>query len=853
MSNGTALIARRSVRARLGRLIAIAVAILLGVSFVVGSFVLADTLRATFDKMFSNITEHVDLEVRSSVAFDQTAADQRDPLPATLVEQVAGVDGVGAIEASVFRYAQVLDEDGKAVSAGGAPTYGTSWAGDAGLGSIDIRGEGRPPEGPTEMALDKSTAERVGLEVGDQVQVLTDTGTHEFTLTALIGQGGTDGFTGASMAAWDLPTAQSVLGAEGQVDTIDIALADGADGTSVQEAIQALLPPRTEVVTGDELRQEASDTANMFIGPFGTGLLIFAFITAFVSAFLISNVFNITIGQRLRELALLRAVGAGGQQVRRMILLEALVVSLIATVIGIAGGLLVARGILAVFNAAGVSFPSTGLVLRPTAILMAFLVGVGITLLAVAIPAWRAARIPPVAAMHPELGFDAISPKRFILGTIVTVVGAAMFVVGLFARPGGAIGTIALCGLGGLLLFLGVSSLSATVARPVTRLLGWPVAKAFGPAGMLARDNAGRAPRRTSASASALMIGVALVSAASVFAASLRDTFNSILERGVTADVIVSSGGQNGQGLPPAVAEALAALPEVGAVTPVRGASAQIDGSTTFLAAVDPASTPELINVDMQSGGFEGLDPNGILVYESKAEDLGLAVGDTLPVTFQNGTVLDLTVAGIYGDDSLAGQWVISLDTLSEASSSPESDFFVPLKLAPGTDVNTGRQAIDRAMEAFPQAQVQSNAEYRAQVAGQVDQLLVVISALLGLSIVIAVLGISITMALGVFERTREIGLLRAVGMTKRQTRRAVRWEAVIVSLFGAVVGLVVGTLIGIALCYAVPNEVVDRVSLSPVTIVIILVGAVLAGLIAALFPSYKASNLDVLDAIAAE
>jgi putative ABC transport system permease protein len=856
VSSGIALIARRSIRARLGRLIAIAVAIVIGVSFVVGSFVLADSLRASFDDLFSSISENVDFEVRTAVAFDegnQGAQVQRDPVPAELADTVAAVEGVAAVEPVLQRYAQFLDPEGEAVTTSGAPTLGIGWSGNETLSGVVVL-DGRAPSGPDEVAIDKATADREDFAVGDQVQVLTDTGTHEFTVAGLLGAGDSDGFLGATVAIWDMPTAQQVLDAEGVYDAVDLAVDEGADLAAVRQRVEDVLPPGTEIIDRETLVDEANETVNSFIGPFGTGLLIFAFITAFVSAFLINNVFAITIGQRLRELALLRAVGGSGRQVRRMIYLEALMMSVVATIVGIGGGLLVAKGIISVFNAAGAGFPDTGLVLLPRAVIVAFLVGVGITMLAVIAPALRAARIPPVAAMRPELGFEALSSKRLIVGTIVTIVGVAMFLYGIFGEPGGTLGTIFFGGGGGLLIFLGVTSLSSTVARPVTRVLGWPIAKIWGTPGKLARENAGRAPRRTAASASALMIGVALVSAASVFASSLRSTFVEILERGVTSDLLVIPANQNtGQGLPPIIAQRVAELPEVGATTPIRGATGQVEGDTKFFAAADPTSLPELINLDVAEGGFDGLDDGGLMIHRDPAQDLDLQIGDSVPVTFQSGQERDLRVVGIYNDASLAGNWVISLSTLDDVSASAQSDFFIPIRLADGVDAQTGRQALEDALAEFPQAEVQSNAEFREQLEGQIDQLLVVITVLLAFAIIIAVLGISITLALGVFERTREIGLMRAVGMTKRQTRKTVRWEAVIVSTFGAVVGIVVGTLIGVALSNAVPDTVIDDIALSVTTIVIILVGAVIAGLLAALYPSYKASNMDVLRAIATE
>jgi putative ABC transport system permease protein len=852
-TRATALIARRSIRARFGRLIAISIAILAGVSFVVGSFVLADSLRKTFDDLFTQISQNIDLRVRSSVAFGEEDFQlQRDPIPDEVDDAILALDEVVTTEPVLSRYAQLVGPDGEAVGTQGAPTLGIAWTGNQELSGLLIKGEGRPPSGMDEVAIDKATADREGFELGDRIEVITDTGTYSFTITAFVGLGDSDGFAGATVAAWDVETAQQVTGAVGQLDGVDIELAEGVDIDAATARIEEVIPDGAEVVTREVILEESKRGFNAIISLFGNGLLGFAFVTAFVSAFLINNVFQITIGQRLRELAMMRAIGARGGQVRRLIYVEAAIMSFVATVLGIGGGVLVARGLVAVFNSAGAGFPDTATVLQPRTVVFAFLVGMGITLLSVMVPARRAAKIPPVAAMRPELGFEALSAKRLIAGSAVTIVGVVLFLLGLFARPGGTVGMLLLAGGGALLLFVGVASVSSTVARPVTRLLGWPVAKLFKTPGMLARENAGRSPRRTSASAAALMIGVALVSAATVFASSLRATFTEILERSVKADYIVTD--ESFQGLPPTVAATLAEVPEVSAVTAVRGAIALVDGDQKAVGAVNPLAFEQLVDIDLREGDFQAMEDGGLMVHTDPAEDLDLQIGDAVEMTFQNGTVIELPVAGIYGDASLAGNWLISLATLEEASpTSTSRDFFVAAKLADGVTAEQGDAAVRAALEGFPQAKVETNAEFRESQESQIDQLLIVITVLLAFSIIIAVLGISITLALGVFERTREIGLMRAVGMNKRQTRRTVRWEAVIVSTFGAIVGIVVGTLIGIALSLAVPDTIIDRLAFSPGIVFGILVGAVIAGLVAALYPSYKASNMNVLEAIATE
>jgi putative ABC transport system permease protein len=846
MSAGT-LIARKSIRARWGRTLAIAFAITASVSFVVGSFVLADSLRATFDNLFQELNQNVDLEVRASQEFQTD--DARDPIDVTIADSIRAVDGVAVVEPTLQRFAQLLDANGDAITPAGGPTFGVSWQGDTGIQNVTIK-DGRAPSGPDELAIDKATADAEGFDIGDTVSYLTDRGTFQGTITATVGLGSADSFGGAQLTALDLETALVNFGADGMVDAIDIKVEDGADVANVRQEIEKILPPQTEVVTGEEVAQETADQVNQFVDVFGTGLLIFAFITAFVSAFIINNVFQITIGQRLRELALLRAVGASGRQVRRMITLEALGLGVLSTVLGVFGGLLVARGLIAAFDAAGAGFPDTQIVMQPRTIVAAALVGVGITMISVIVPSRKASRIPPVAAMRPELGFVAMRTRRLVAGVIVTVIGVTMFLVGLFGRLGGTVGLIGLAGAGALLLFLGVASLSSTIATPVTRVIGWPIEKLFKVPGALARQNVARAPRRTSSSASALMIGVALVSSTAVFASSLRASLVNTLESAISADYIVTDEGF--QGLSPVVSETLATVPELDAVTPIRGITGQVDGNTKNFGAVDPVAFDKLVNPDLIDGTIAGLGPDELLLHEDPANDLDATVGSTIDVTFQNGVQQTLTVAGIYGDATF-GNWLISLDTLAEVSDAPSRDFFVIAKLADGVDAATGDAAVRAAMEPFPQANVQTNAEFLDSQEAQINQLLLIITMLLAFAILIAILGISITLALGVFERTREIGLLRAVGMNKRQTRRSVRWEAVIVSIFGALVGIVVGTFLGVVLSLAVPDDVISELAFNPTIVGIILIGAVVAGLFAALYPSYKASNMNVLEAIATE
>lgn len=845
-------LARKSLRARLGRSIFTGLAIMAGVAFVAGSFILADSLKGTFDNLIDGLTGEIDLEVRSELTVDELDA-VRDPLPASLVEEVAAVPGVQVAEPGFGRFAQMLDKDGKPVTTQGAPTLGVSWDPDSGLSGVVLK-DGRAPRALDEVAIDKATADRVGYEVGDTIRVVLTDRQESFTIVGLVGLGNSDGFVGATTVVWDPTSAAAWLDTENTVDTIDIKLAEGADIDTVQAAVADVIPDRTEVITGEQLGDETKDQVGEIVSIFGTGLLIFALITALVAAFVINNIYNISISQRLRELALMRAVGANGGQVRKLVLVESLVVSAIATLVGMLGGLLVAQGLITAFNAAGGGFPSTPLLFKPRTAVVSAIVGIGVSVVSVLIPAIRASHIPPVAAMRPEIGFKALSlSQRLVRGFVLAGAGGVMFLFGLFVRPGSGAQWGLLTGAGALLIVFGVTTLSAAIARPMSRFIGAPIAKVLGIAGRFARDNAARTPRRTARTASALMIGVTLITGAAVFTSSLRDTFGRILEQGTSFDYIVLD-TQSFQPLTPEIANRLGELPELSAVSPFRNIRANVGESTATFTAVDPVAFPDLANLDVTAGGFDDVtDTEGVMVYRGAAEEQGVGVGDSLDIIWQNGVESTLTVAGLFDDDSLGGNWFISVGLLESVSTQTPTDQFVVAKRADGVEPAAGRDAITAAIAEFPQATVQSNNEFVEEQKGQIDTLLFLVTMLLTVAIAFSFLGIAITLALSVFERTREIGLLRAVGMGRRKLRRAVRGEAVIVTLFGAIVGVALGLAFGLSLSYAVPNNVIDGITIPYSTLIFVLGFAIIAALLAATYPAFKASRMNVLEAIATE
>ena len=843
----------RGVLARKFRILLTVLAVVSGVAFVSGAFVLTDGVKSSINGLFDELRGEIDLEIRATIAFGDAARATRDPVPTSLMSELANIPGVRTVEANILREATIIDTDGDPLRSSG-PSFGIAWVGPDGLdGRILLEGE--VAQGPDQVTIDKSSARRAGYEIGDRVTIVGPTGKGEFSLVGLTGTKSTSGGGGASVSAFDPETADTFLGANGFADSLYIGLDDGVDADDVIDEVTAILPATFEVIPGEQSAEETAGAINDIIDIFGNVLLGFAAVSLFVSAFLIFNTFAIIVSQRMRELALLRAVGASTRQIRSMIIGEALVIGILATALGLLAGLGVASAITAVFNASGAAFPSANLTISLRTFLVSLFIGLGVTIAAAAVPAVRAGRIPPVAAMRPELGFSALQRnKRLIVGTSTLAAGLALLAIGLFVQPGGAAGTLSSSAIGAILLFLGIASLSTTVAAPISKAISNILPVPFRPMtrtvpGRLASRNAQRTPRRTASTASALMVGLALVSTVSVVAESVKKSFTDQLSTSVTADFFVSSSGF--QGLPPAFAEALAEVPELTAVSPFRATNAQVNGSTKQIGAVRGEAFGKLVDIDLREGTIESIIDGAILLHSDPARDLAVGLGDTVEVTWQNGTQSSLTVGGIYEDSSIAGNWLVSLETLSAVSKAPPTDFFIGAKIAEGVSVEDARAAVEAVAVDYPSAEVQNQAEFQQAQEDQINQLLSIVYGLLIFAIFIAVLGIANTMALSVFERTREFGLLRAVGMSRKALKRSIRWEAIIVSVFGATLGIVVGVPLGLSVAWALPDSFITSTQIPIGTIVNILIASIIVGVLAAIFPARRASKLDVLESIA--
>jgi putative ABC transport system permease protein len=831
------------------RLALTALSVVLGVAFVAGTFVLTDTINRTFDNLFAETQAGVDVTVRARSGFGEEGGvnDARDTLPASLLEAVARVPGVEAAEGGVGGFAQLVRPDGKAITTSGAPTLGFSWVHDEGLSPLNVR-QGRAPEGDGEVVIDAVTARNHDLGVGQEVTVLTRAPAQPFRIVGIVGFGEADNLAGATLAVFDLPTAQRLFGKEGRFDTIDVSAAPGVTTLALRADISAVLPDGVEAVTGSQVAEESADAIKSALGFFNTALLTFAGISLFVGAFIIFNTFSILVAQRTRELALLRALGASRRQVLVSVVAEALAVGAVASAVGLGVGVLVAIGLQGLLKAFGIDIPTTETQFLARTVVVSLVVGTAVTVVSAIAPARRAARVAPMAALRDEAGADhgGSLRRRTAVGAVVLGAGAAALLGGLFGDAG-----ISLVGLGAALTFLGVAMLSPLVTRPLAAAIGSPLPRLAGLPGKLGRENAMRNPRRTAATAAALMIGLGLVGCVSVLAASIKQSSTEIFDRSLTADFAVSSEFFMPT-ISPQVAAQLAGRPELAAVTGIKGGDMRVDGSRTQLAAADPAALRDVLNIEIVEGEYGSLARGALLVDEAEAESRDLSVGDTVDVQFARTGDRQFTVGAVYARNELAGRYLVSTEVF-EANFTEPLDFVVLAKAASGVTPAQARQAIERVTAAFPNVEVRDQTQVKADQERQVNQLLSLITSLLGLAIVIALLGIVNTLALSVFERTRELGLLRAVGMARRQVRSMIRGESVIIAVLGAVLGLAVGTLFGWAIVEALDSEGVTSLVVPGGQLALYVVAAAVAGVLAAVFPARRAARLDVLAAISYE
>jgi putative ABC transport system permease protein len=844
----------KGIAAKKIRILLTSVAVVLGVAFMTGTLVLSDTINRTFDGLAVQITSGTAAKVRAKASFKANGEQQRNPIDPSLIPIVAKVPGVEAAEGSVQGLAFIVTPKGKALNTGnGPPAIGVSWPSNRKLNPAHIVA-GRAPRSYSEVVIDKASADKAHLRVGDNVRIVTvaTKGTSAvYKLVGIVKFGSADSLLGATFTAFTLPAGERLLGTPGKIDEIDIAAKDGVSQAEVVRNVRAALKGRAdvEVISGQTATQETKDSFHQFLDIIRIFLLIFAIIALLVGSFVIYNTFGITVAQRTREMALLRAIGASRRQVTASVFVEGLATGVLAAAIGLALGVVLATGLKALLNVLGFDIPAGGTVVTIGSLTTAFVAGVLVTVGASLFPALRASRVPPVAAMR-DVAIEnvRVSLKRLVTGLVVVAAGVLMLLSGLF---GGGNRAATKIGAGALIVFFGANILGPVIARPAARWIGAPLPRLRGVAGKLARENAMRNPKRTASTAAALMIGVGLVGFVTIFAASAKASISHVIDTSMKADYIVNTSGFNG-GLPPEIEKKLAAVKGVEIASGVRFGFAQINGSVTAIEGVDPALVEQLFDVGVEQGRLSDLGSDGIAVYKGTAKSHHYKVGSPVRVRFTKTGVKALTVRAIYKEQALAGKYVISTRSF-DANFEKIFDAIVLIKVDPNARIDTVRKGLEGVLKSYPNGSLQDQAKFKADQAKQIDTILNLIYALLFMAIIIAVFGIGNTLALSIYERTREIGLLRAVGMSQSQVRSTVRWESVIIALLGTMLGLVIGVFFGWALVQALAEQGIDQLRLPPVQLVILVILGAGVGMLAAVWPARRASRLDILHAIASE
>lgn len=836
------------------RLVATTLSITLGVAFMAGTLVLTATMKTTFDNLFSDMYAGTDAVVRAKAAFEgpqESTGTQRGRIDAGVLPQVQAVDGVAAAAGDVYGYARLIGANGKALGnpVNGAPTIGASWNDNTKLNQFHIV-EGRPPRAANEVVIDRKSSRDGKLDPGDTTTVLVQGGPMQVVIVGVARFGKADSPGGATVVAFQMPVAQKVMGEPGKFDSISVVAEDGISESELVARIAPTLPAGTEVVTGTAVTEESQSALRKALGFFYTFLLVFAVIAVLVGAFMMFNTFSITVQQRTREHGLLRALGASKRQILGSVLIEAAAVGLLASVLGIFVGLGVAMGLKNLLVAVGFDIPAEGLVLTNSTIVISLVVGIGVTVLSALSPARKAGKVAPIAAMQlgavGSTGYG--SRQRIYVGALVLLLGVLALMLGLFSdvkKP------VVVVGAGALLVFFGVSILGRTISLPLSRFIGAPLPRFRGITGELARENAMRNPKRTAASASALMIGVGLVGFITIFVSSIKGSIDEAIDRGFTGDIVVDSGGGFVGGIDPGLATRLRQLPEVEKASGVRIGLAKVGDNAVFVQSGE-RSLFDIMNVDPRAGSTEDLDASAIGVWQKVAKDNGWVVGSQVPVVFAKTGKQTMRVAVIYDDNAQAGNYVMGSDAYV-VNFANRLDNKVLIQARDGVSAGAARQAVQAATRDYPGVKVLDRAQYKKEQGKMFDQLLSLVYALLGLAIIIALLGIGNTLALSIGERVREVGLLRAVGMTRSQLRSTIRWEAVIIALQGTLLGLVIGVFFGWALVGAMHDQgvTVFRIPVTSLTVVVLL--AALAGALAAVLPSRRAARLDVLRAVVSD
>jgi putative ABC transport system permease protein len=851
-------VALRGLATRRLRAVLTAVAIVLGVALVAGTYVLTDSITGAFSSIFQTVYRGTDATITGRSAIDTSSnggvggsAGSAPSFPESLLARVKRLPEVRAALGGVSGSPQLI-ENGKAVSFGGAPNLGFSVdPSQAQFNSLTLVRGSWP--GPSQVVVDSNTAAKKHLRAGDTIGIQADGPVIPMRISGLVKFGSAASLGGATLAGFQLATAQRLFGKVGKLDDIRVSARPGVSPARLVDQIRPILPGHTQVRTGSQEARQAASATTGFLSFLKTILLVFAGISLFVGSFVIANSLSITIAQRTREFATLRTLGATRRQVLRAILIESLAIGIVASVVGLLVGLALAQGLFALFNAVGLTLPNSGTVVKPRTIVVAILVGIVVTVLASLRPALRATRVEPIAAVREgaTLPEGRFAKYRTAGSATAAALGFAALLLGLFVVHGTG-GVLALMGAGTVLVFIGVALLSARIVPMLATWLGWPATKIAGAIGRLARDNARRNPQRTASTASALMIGLALVTLLSILSAGIIGNFKGAVNDLFTGDYAITA-TNNFSPVPVSAGQAAARAGGAIALGNVRAGQGRVFDQNEQLTAVDPG-VARVIALKWTHGSqsvISALGPTGAFTTDSYASAHHLAIGSPVAVTTPTGTVARLTIKGIFkppNGGSPFGPVTMSAARWDQLYPQPQN-LFTFVKMS-GGETRANQAALERALSQFPGAKVQTRQKFIDNQTSGLSQVLNIFYVLLALSIVVSLFGIVNTLVLSVFERTREIGMLRAVGTSRRQIRRMVRHESVITALIGSVMGIALGIAFGALLA--------ARVSFIAFTIpvgslIVFLIASWLVGLLAAIFPARRAARLEPLQALAYE
>jgi putative ABC transport system permease protein len=861
-----------------------AIAIVLGVAMVSGTFVLTDSINQAFNSIFTDVRKGSDIVITGKAATSTNNGSTAPTVPASLLTEVRGLSDVELAEGGVNGEAHLIGSDGKAIVFGGAPNLGFSIADGASRFNPLTLVDGTWPHGE-QVVIDRSTANKKHFKVGDTIGVQAEGPVVKLRVSGLVKFGTVATIGGATLAGFDVPTAQKLFDKPNQYDEIAIATKPGVSSNDALAQVRAILPPDAQALTGQQQANKDAKDTNSFISFLRSFLLAFGGVALFVGSFVIANSLSITIAQRTRELATLRTLGATRRQVLRSILIESLIVGTLASIVGLFLGLVLAKGLFKLFDSVGFTLPNSGLVFATRTVIVSLLVGILVTVIASLRPAFRATRVEPIAAVREGATLPESRFARFrTLGSLIlTVLGFAALIYGLFGKGLGTAGVLIWMGVGALMIFIGISILSmrvvgiaaSTLGPPIRWLLtgvwilflitpfgwvylvyyrlryhAWPTFIDRSSASELARDNARRNPQRTASTAAALMIGLALVTFVAVLASGITSSFSSAVHKiWHNADYAVTA-QNNFEPIPIAAANAAGKVPGVEAVGNVRTGDAKAFGHSFFATAVNPPGAT-MFKLDWKVGSnatLATLGDDGAFTDTGYAKKHHLVAGSPVPMIFSNGSTKTFHIRGIFKPPpggSPFGSVTISQATWDKFNENP-LNLYSFIRMSGGqTDANNAK--LEAALKPYPNAKVQTRQQFIDNQISGLSSVLNILYVLLALSVVVSLFGIVNTLVLTVFERTREIGMLRAIGMTRVQVRRMIRHESVITALMGGVIGIVLGIVLGGLLVYRVDFI---QFSLPVASLIVFAIAAIVVGVIAAIFPARRAARLNVLQAL---